>query len=288
MAEAAAQFQKALGQLVLIPDSPERQRQELEFWSALASALIAAKGFAAPEAGHAYARARELWVQSGSPSEFLQIPGGEARYHLNRGELGRALRMAEDVLRLSNQLNHSAGLVLSHHMCGATLMLTGNLASSLPHLEEALDLYDRTSPQSFVHQFGIHCQVVSPAFLGIALFLLGFPDQALARSGAAITEARRLGHPPSLAVCLSVTTRLLLLVGNDAILGERANQLTAVATDHDFPHWRAEGTIFRGWALVKHRDLAEGISLLRSGAAAYRATGAELWMPHYTALLGRG
>ena len=40
------------------------------------------------------------------------------------------------------------------------------------------------------------------------------------------------------AVCLSVTTRLLLLVGNDAILGERSNQLTAVATDHDFPHWR--------------------------------------------------
>jgi predicted ATPase len=79
-----------------------------------------------------------------------------------------------------------------------------------------------------------------------------------------------------------------LLVGNDAILGERANQLTAVATDHDFPHWRAEGTIFRGWALVKHRDLAEGISLLRSGAAAYRATGAELWMPHYTSLLARG
>jgi predicted ATPase len=105
MAEAAALFQKALGQLVLIPDSPERQRQELEFWSALASALIAAKGFAAPEAGQAYARARELWEQSGSPSEFLQIPGGEARYHLNRGELGRALRMAEDVLRLSNQLN---------------------------------------------------------------------------------------------------------------------------------------------------------------------------------------
>jgi predicted ATPase len=36
MAEAAAQFHKGLDQLALLPDSPERQRQELEFWSALA------------------------------------------------------------------------------------------------------------------------------------------------------------------------------------------------------------------------------------------------------------
>jgi predicted ATPase len=33
--------------------------------------------------------------------------------------------------------------------------------------------------------------------------------------------------------------------------------------------------------------LAEGISLLRSGANAYRATGAEAWTPYYIALLAR-
>ena len=43
--------------------------------------------------------------------------------------------------------------------------------------------------------------------------------------------------------------------------------------------------IFRGCALVERGDLVEGISLLSGGSAAYRATGAELWMPHYTALL---
>ena len=59
MAEAAAQFQKGLDQLVLMSDSPERQRCELEIWSALAAVLIAVKGFAALEAGHAYSRAHE-------------------------------------------------------------------------------------------------------------------------------------------------------------------------------------------------------------------------------------
>jgi hypothetical protein len=34
-------------------------------------------------------------------------------------------------------------------------------------------------------------------------------------------------------------------------------------------------------------DLAEGISILRTGSTGVRATGAELWMPYYTALLAR-
>jgi hypothetical protein len=47
--------------------------------------------------------ARELWEQLGSPSEFLQIPYGQARYHLYRGELDEALRLDKDLLRLSHQ-----------------------------------------------------------------------------------------------------------------------------------------------------------------------------------------
>ena len=66
MAEAAAQLQKGLDQLALLPDTPERKRQELELRSALGAVLFAVKGFAAPETGRAYARARELWEQLGS------------------------------------------------------------------------------------------------------------------------------------------------------------------------------------------------------------------------------
>ena len=86
---------------------------------------------------------------------------------------------------------------------------------------------------------------------------------------------------------LAIGARLLSLVGDNAALDERADQLVAVATEQGFPHWRAQGTIYRGWVKVKNGDVAEGISLLRSGSAAYRATGAEAWMPHYIALLAR-
>jgi predicted ATPase len=76
MAESAAQLQKGLDQLALLPDTPERQRQEIELHTGLAAVLIAVKGPSAPETGHAHARAREPWEQLGSPSEFLRVPMG--------------------------------------------------------------------------------------------------------------------------------------------------------------------------------------------------------------------
>jgi len=289
MAEAAAKFQKALDQLALLPDSPLRQRQELELCSALGAVLNAVKGNAAPETGQAYARALELWKQLGSPSEFLHLPYGQSRYHVARGELDLARRLDVDLLRLSRQRSDSGGLVLSHVSLGRNLTFAGRFVLSRSHLEEALALYDPNSHRSLVHHAGTHPHINSQALLGHALFCLGFPDQALARSSAAIAEALRVGHPPSSAASLNLAAMLLALIGDNAVLGERADQLVDVATEQGSGHWRETGTIFRGWVMVKNGDLTDGMSLLRRGLTAYRAVGGgEMWMPHFIALLARG
>jgi len=124
--------------------------------------------------------------------------------------------------------------------------------------------------------------------LGIVLLCLGYSDQALAQTNAAIAEATRLAHPPTLVGSLSLGAVPLSLVGDTTTLNERADQLVAVATEQGFPLWGAYGTIYRGWVKVKNRCVAEGISHLRSGSTAYRATGAESWTPYHIALLARG
>jgi class 3 adenylate cyclase/predicted ATPase len=287
LAEAAAQLQKGLDQLAMLPNDIERQRQELEFCSALGAVLRFVKGQAAPETGHAYARARELWEQLGTPPEYLNVPYGQSRYHAYRGELDLAMRLDEDLLRLSRQRNDSGGLVLGHQSYGSSQMLAGRFALSRSLLEAGLALYDPNSHRSLVHQTGTDPQVVAQAYLGIVLLCLGFPDQALTWSSTAIAEARRLADPPSLASSLMLGAIPLSLVGDNAALDERADELVAVGTEQGFPWWRAQGTIYRGWVKVKNGDLAEGLSLLRGGSSAYRSTGAELWMPQFVALLAR-
>jgi class 3 adenylate cyclase/predicted ATPase len=285
MVEAAAQFHKGLDQLGLLPDGPGRQRQELELRSALGAVLIPVKGQAAPETGHAYARARELWEQLGFPSQFIYLPYAQCFHHGFRGEFDLALRLAEDLLRLSRQRNDSAGLFLGHLSAGRNLMCVARFASSRSHLEEALQLYDPATHRSLT--VGLHPHLDAQAVLGIVLLSLGFLDQARARSNEAIAEARRLAHPSSLALSLAFDFRLLSLVGDDAALDERADQMVAVTTEQGFLQWRAFGTIYRGWVKVKNGDVTEGISLLRRGSAAYRASGAEMWTPYHIVLLAR-
>jgi class 3 adenylate cyclase/predicted ATPase len=287
MAEAAAQFQKGLEQLALLPDDFARQRQELEFRSSLGTVLQSVKGYAADETGRNLARARELWEQLGSPSEFLQVSYAQSIYHAVRGELKLAHRLDEDLLRLSRQRNEPVALFLAHQSRGRNLMFAGRLVAARSHLEESIALCDSDSDQSVVRQAGLLPQVASQGFLAIVLFCLGHPVQALARSTAAIADARRLAHLPSLAMSLTNAARLLSFTGNGADLDEWAGELATMADEQGFRLWRAAGIIFRGWVRVNTGDVAEGISLLHRGLAAYRATGAQAWVPYQIGLLAR-
>jgi len=287
MAEAAAQLQKGLGQLAMLPNDRARQLQELELRSALGTVLVFVKGFASPEAGQAYARARELWEQLGSPSQFLNVPYGQSRNNMYRGELDLAQHLDEDLLHLSRQRNDTAGLVLGHDSLGRNLLVAGQFVASRSHLQEMLTLYDPMSHDSLLHQAEVHAQVQSRAYLGIVLFCLGYPDQALAQSDVAIAEAHRLAHPPSLAAGLSIGARLLSLAGDDALLNERTDELVAVAIERGFRFWGALGMIYRGLLKVKIGNVAEGMSFLRKGLNIYRATEAELWMPYFIDLLAK-
>jgi class 3 adenylate cyclase/predicted ATPase len=285
MAEAAAQLQKGLNQLAVLPESRQRDQQELEFWSALGAALRFVKGQATPEMGRAFARARELWEQLGSPSKFLHIPYGQSRYHLFRGEFDLAQRLDEDLLRLSRQRDDTAGIVLGHDCSGRDLLSAGSFTSSRSHFEAVLALYDPVSHCSLIHQTGSDPRAVSRGYLGIALFCLGFPDQALVQSNASIAEG--FAHPPTLTVNLAQSARLLCLTGHDAALGERADQLIMVATEQGFPLYRTLGTLYLGWVKVKTGHVAEGISLLRSASNAYSATGSQTRICYHTALLAK-
>src|SRR6202008_2307213 len=156
-------------QLALLSDTSVRKRPELELRSALGAVLRFVKGQAAPETGQAYARARELWEQLGYPAEYLHIPYGQSRYHVYRGELDLALRLDEDLLRVSRQRNDSRGLVLSYQSRGTGYGVRGRFALSRSHLEEVISLYDPNSHHSLGPQTGSYPQVVAQAYLGIVL-----------------------------------------------------------------------------------------------------------------------
>ena len=284
-AEAVAHLNKGLGLLVGLPDGPERRRRELGLQLGLGPALIAAKGFAAPETGRAYARACELCRELGDTPKLLPALYGQSAVHWQRAELAAAHEGGRELLRLAEEQGDAAAEVVGHRILGAYLFQLGRFAEGRAHSESGLALYDPVRDRSSRFVYAINSRVVCLLWLSQALLALGYPEQARVRQGEALASARELAHPNTIAQALFCDWTLHQLLRDGREAQEQAEALIALATEHGLPLWLAAGVVVRGWALADGGRAEDGIAVIRQGLADYRATGSELFSPYFLALL---
>jgi class 3 adenylate cyclase/predicted ATPase len=288
MAEAIRQMRKALDLLPQLPDTPERQRTEVKLQLALGGALIAAKGHATEETGKAYARARRLCELLNDTPNLLKALWGEFVHHHVRAETNRSHRAAEELLDLAGRQNDNATLVAGHRAVGDSWLHRGQLGSARAHLEQGLALYDPAQHRALTVLFAENARVAMLSFLSLTLGLLGFADQARARSRESVAEARELSHPISRAFALSVACRLHFVLEDPCTVRLRADDLIALTTEQRFAFFLAMGTAYRGWTLVKAGDVEAGMDLLRHGIDGFQASGAAWILPFFLAQLATG
>ena len=109
--EAISHLTKGLELLNTLPDTSERTLQELSLQTNLGPALMATKGFGAPEVQHAYDRARELCRQVGETPQLFPVLRGLSTFYIVRAELQTAHELAEELLRLAQRAQDPAMLV---------------------------------------------------------------------------------------------------------------------------------------------------------------------------------
>ena len=128
--EAIAHLRQGLALLQTLPETPERTRREVDTLIVLGVSLIATKGYAAPEVGHTYTRARQLCEHLEDSSQLFPVLRGLWNYYLVRAELKTAHELGEQLLALAQQVQDSAMLVAAHRALGVTLYHLGAAASA--------------------------------------------------------------------------------------------------------------------------------------------------------------
>jgi predicted ATPase len=118
-----------------------------------------------------------------------------------------------------------------------------------------------------------------------ALWHLGYPDQALQRSQDALALAQEIEHPYSLVWALSWAAILHWHRHEPHATFEQLEAAMALATEHGFVQWAAQGTILGGRVLAEQGHVSEGMAQIQQGLAAYWATGSALLQPYFLALL---
>ncbi|HEV8714418.1 MAG TPA: AAA family ATPase, partial [Candidatus Binatia bacterium] len=283
--EAISHLTTGLELLKTLSPTPELVRQELGLQTTLGSVLMAAKGYSSPEAGQAYARARELCQQTGESAQLCPVLHGLWGFYVVRAEYRTSYALAEQLLSLAESQHDTPGLMAAHFALGSSSFQLGELTVGRAHWEQGLALYNLQGHRSLAFVYGQDPGVTSRSWTALALWQLGYPDQALKSIQAAVSLAQEVAHPYSLAYALTCAAWSHQLRREEQRAQEQAEAGMALSTEHGIPIFLAMSTIHRGWALAEQGQGEEGIVQLRQGLAAFRAIGASEGQTYYLALL---
>jgi predicted ATPase len=283
--EAVSHFTTGIELLTALPETPARTQQALILYIALGAALQNAKGLAAPEVENAYTQAYALCQQVGETPELVPVLFGLWRFYNTRSQLPTARELGETLLRLAHRVDDLALAVIAHYALGWTWCCLGVLPAARQHLEEGSARYTPDQRHTPAFRIGHDPGVACRAYAAWTLWLLGYPEQALARIHAALALAHALSHPYSLAFARCQATWVYQFCRDVPAVHEQVEDVVALSTEQGFPQWAAQGTSFRGWALAMQGQGEEGMAQVHRGIAAYRATGAALAVPWFYILL---
>jgi DNA-binding NtrC family response regulator/predicted ATPase len=286
--EAISLLTTGLELLTTLLDTPERARQELDLLLLLGPALMAIKGHAAPEVEQVYARARVLCEHAGDIAALFRVLQGLRTIANQRGEFEMDRELGKQLLSLAQHLQDPALLLAAHRALGSALFSLGELTLARRHFEQGIALYGHQPQGSLAVLYGQDPGVGCLRYLARILWLLGYPDQALQRIHEALTLARTLAHPQSLAEALCHMAHIHRLRREVPQTQQWAEAAMAHAQEQGFPVWLSIGVILQGWALVMQSRGAQGMAQMHEVLASVQATRRVQGQPSLLAWLAEG
>ena len=285
-AEAVDQFRRGLAAVAALPEGPDRDQLELDFQVPLATAITVARGWGAPEAEAVHRRAEELCRRIGPAAPLFHVTWGQWAWRLLRAELDEADRLARELWAQADRRGDPSYVVEACFAECCTGLFRGEFDRAVTHGRLGLKLYDRDRSVWHAGFTGQNAGCTVWAHFGWALWIAGYPDEALATGEAAGRLGRELKDRFSEAFgvyhhgCVQQHCRM-----GDA--SRRSGEASvAIGTEQGYGIWVALGTLCQGSGLVLGgEDLDRGADLVRQGIHLFRQSGAELSLSHYFAVL---
>ena len=280
--EAIMLARRGLALLETLPETLERSGKELDLLMALAPALVASRGYAAPEVQETYTQAQKLCRQIGKLPPLSRVLYGISTLHVVRAEHQKAREPAEELFSVAQRLNDPVLLPLAHRALGVITFHMGEFADARVHTEQGIALYDpqQHGSQGLIGDTRVTCLV----YTALTLWHLGYPDQAVERIDEALELTHALAKPHLTVLALNYATTFNQFRRDMQACQKYAEACIALSLEHGFPLFGALGTVMRGRTLAEQGQTEEAIAQIHQGIEAWRATGAELCVPWFLAL----
>jgi class 3 adenylate cyclase/tetratricopeptide (TPR) repeat protein len=259
--EAEQAYQQARALISEMPESAERDRQELRVQGALAAVLGVTKGYSASEAVEAAARATVLAEKRGSLRESVAHLASSWTAALSSGDYRGASALADRVMELARHEGSAASFALAHMEHLMTRYYRGDLAGSEEHFVQGSRYFNAPD---FLRLAGSRGSAFGLA--GLNAWAMGRVEIARQRVREGI-PAPHEENPFDFVYSQYVAALLRMLLGYAREAEQIAARVLAVADEHSFQHFAAISRIVLGRARAELGHPGEGLTLIRRGLA---------------------
>ncbi len=250
-AEASSYLFKGLELLNRLPVTQEHLQQELRLRMAQAISLAALKGGSAAEVKDIYTRVQELAVQVDDVQAHFDALDGLFVNSVGRAQLQEAQQLVQQQIALADQTGDISQIADARGGQGIVYFYLGQWTPCRTLLEQCLF---RSQDQSFYAKPLIpaqHLGLANHRHLSIALWHLGYPDQALEQMQEAMARAEALSHPFTLASTYGNAARLYQYRREAALVQAQAETTITLCLQHGFSDWLYQSKFQLGWALIQ-------------------------------------
>ncbi len=180
--------------------SPAPNQRVTQLHLAFGNALIAARGYGAPETTEAFAKAHESASGDKGAPDRLAAEYGLWVGSLFRGDLLSMRAYAAAFLSDVEARPDSPEAGVAHRAAGLTCWFAGEYREARDHFERALALFQPSRDDDLAFRFGLDAGVGAMAYLAIASWPLGEVERAISLIDRMQTRMTDLTHVGTLAV----------------------------------------------------------------------------------------
>jgi predicted ATPase len=289
LAEAIAHLNKGLELVAALPASVDRDGSELDLRTLLGTAWAPFKGGAAQEAWDSLHPALELANSLRSSDALVPILWGLFRHVLQRGRVAESLRWVTQLMNAAETYGDPDLLMAGHHAAVLANFWLGDPIKVREHADRVLALYSEERHGHLVGILNTDPKTQSLSYSALSTWMLGYPEQAMKISAAMYDHARQIGHPFDLGWALILGAQIFDYLGEPDELLERAEDADRVGRENSLPVL-TECLVpnYRGIALIRRGQVAEGMAVLERGIAIWEESGGLLRNPHLNSVLAEG
>ena len=286
LVEAAAQFTRALDQIAALPATPALRRDQIRLQVALIAPLLHVRGHAAPETKAAAERARLLIEQAEALGEAPEDPlllfsvlysVWLANYIAFHGDV--MCELARQFLAFAEKQGATAPLLIAHRIMGISLLCTGDIRAGRTHLDQAIALYDPAEHRSLASRFSVDARQSILSYRSWTLWVLGYPEAALADADQTVSDAREIGQAVTLMHALAHAPFTYCHCGNYATAKVQCDEGIALADEKGALFWKAWAMMNQGGVSVLTGKASDAVATIISAITMWRSTEATAHLP---------